>query len=153
MNERIRAREVRVVDETGKNLGTMHPRDATRIAKEKKLDLVEVSPNAEPPVCKILDYGKWRYERDKQKKESKPAKSVSLREVKMRPKIGEHDFQEAALLEELVDEVGVLARQRHRGGRTPRKRPEQNLRDLWPAGSPDGFPPGLRGTRPKSCRF
>ncbi|HIB64514.1 MAG TPA: translation initiation factor IF-3 [Phycisphaerales bacterium] len=118
MNERIRAREVRVVDETGKNLGTMHPRDATRIAKEKKLDLVEVSPNAEPPVCKILDYGKWRYERDKQRKESKPAKSVSLREVKMRPKIGEHDFQvKRKQVERLLkggDKVKVLLRFRGR---------------------------------------
>ncbi len=84
---------MRVVDENGENLGVLHPRDAVRIAEERKLDLVEVSPNAVPPVCKILDYGKWRYERDKQKKESKPAKSAELREVKMRPKIGEHDFQ------------------------------------------------------------
>lgn len=96
----------------------MHPRDATRIAKEKKLDLVEVSPNADPPVCKILDYGKWRYERDKQKKESKPAKSVSLREVKMRPKIGEHDFQvKRKQVERLLkggDKVKVLLRFRGR---------------------------------------
>lgn len=96
----------------------MHPRDATRIAKERKLDLVEVSPNADPPVCKILDYGKWRYERDKQKKESKPAKSVSLREVKMRPKIGEHDFQvKKKQVERLLkggDKVKVLLRFRGR---------------------------------------
>lgn len=96
----------------------MHPRDATRIAKEKKLDLVEVSPNADPPVCKILDYGKWRYERDKQRKESKPAKSSSLREVKMRPKIGEHDFQvKKKQVERLLkegDKVKVLLRFRGR---------------------------------------
>lgn len=96
----------------------MHPRDATRIAKEKKLDLVEVSPNADPPVCKILDYGKWRYERDKQRKESKPAKSTSLREVKMRPKIGEHDFQvKKKQVERLLkegDKVKVLLRFRGR---------------------------------------
>lgn len=96
----------------------MHPRDATRIAKEKKLDLVEVSPNADPPVCKILDYGKWRYERDKQRKESKPAKSSALREVKMRPKIGEHDFQvKKKQVERLLkegDKVKVLLRFRGR---------------------------------------
>ena len=96
----------------------MHPKDATRIAKERKLDLVEVSPNADPPVCKILDYGKWRYERDKQRKESKPAKSVSLREVKMRPKIGEHDFQvKRKQVERLLkggDKVKVLLRFRGR---------------------------------------
>ena len=96
----------------------MHPRDATKVARERKLDLVEVSPNANPPVCKILDYGKWRYERDKQKKESKPAKSVSLREVKMRPKIGEQDFQvKVKQVERLLkggDKVKVLLRFRGR---------------------------------------
>jgi translation initiation factor IF-3 len=118
INERIRAREVRVVDENGENLGVMHPRDATRIAADRKLDLVEVSPNAVPPVCKILDYGKWRYERDKQKKESKPAKSAELREVKMRPKIGEHDFQvktrQVVRLLQGGDKVKVLLRFRGR---------------------------------------
>ena len=96
----------------------MHPRDATKVARERKLDLVEVSPNANPPVCKILDYGKWRYERDKQKKESKPAKSVSLREVKMRPKIGEQDFKvKVKQVERLLkggDKVKVLLRFRGR---------------------------------------
>ena len=62
-----------------------------KIAKSKKLDLVEVSPNANPPVCKMMDYGKWRYERDKRKKEQSD-NTQSLREVKMRPKIGDHDF-------------------------------------------------------------
>lgn len=109
---------MRVVDENGENLGVLHPRDAVRIAEERKLDLVEVSPNAVPPVCKILDYGKWRYERDKQKKESKPAKSAELREVKMRPKIGEHDFQvKKKQVERLLqggDKVKVLLRFRGR---------------------------------------
>lgn len=79
---------------------------------------MEVSPNAVPPVCKILDYGKWRYERDKQKKESKPAKSAELREVKMRPKIGEHDFQvktkQVVRLLQGGDKVKVLLRFRGR---------------------------------------
>ena len=109
---------MRVVDENGENLGVMHPREATRIAQDRKLDLVEVSPNAVPPVCKILDYGKWRYERDKQKKESKPAKSAELREVKMRPKIGEHDFQvktrQVVRLLQGGDKVKVLLRFRGR---------------------------------------
>lgn len=109
---------MRVVDENGENLGVLHPRDAVRIAEERKLDLVEVSPNAVPPVCKILDYGKWRYERDKQKKESKPAKSAELREVKMRPKIGEHDFQvktkQVVRLLEGGDKVKVVLRFRGR---------------------------------------
>lgn len=96
----------------------MHPRDATRVALERRLDLVEISPNATPPVCKILDYGKWRYERDKQKKESKPTKSAELREVKMRPKIGEHDFQvKAKQVQRLLqggDKVKVMLRFRGR---------------------------------------
>lgn len=70
----------------------MHPREGTRLAKERKLDLVEMSPNANPPVCKMMDYGKWRYERDKRKKSAPPTSQQTLREVKMRPKIGEHDL-------------------------------------------------------------
>ncbi len=96
----------------------MHPRDATRLAREKKLDLVEISPNSDPPVCKILDYGKWRYERDKQRKESKAGRSATVREVKMRPKIGEHDFQvktkQVVRLLEGGDKVKVLLRFRGR---------------------------------------
>lgn len=67
------------------------PREGLRLAKERKLDLVEVSPDAKPPVCKLLDYGKWRYERAKNN--TKKKKTQTLREVKMRPKIGEHDYQ------------------------------------------------------------
>ncbi|HIB69070.1 MAG TPA: translation initiation factor IF-3 [Phycisphaerales bacterium] len=92
INERIRARAVQVIDDEGKNLGNLHPREAVKIAKSKKLDLVEISPNANPPVCKMMDYGKWRYERDKRKKEQRD-NTQALREVKMRPKIGDHDFE------------------------------------------------------------
>lgn len=73
-------------------MGNLHPREAVKIAKSKKLDLVEISPNANPPVCKMMDYGKWRYERDKRKKEQRD-NTQALREVKMRPKIGDHDFE------------------------------------------------------------
>lgn len=69
----------------------MHPREGVEIAKRNKLDLVEVSPNSRPPVCKIMDYGKWKYERDKKKK-AQSDNSQSLREVKLRPKIGDHDL-------------------------------------------------------------
>jgi translation initiation factor IF-3 len=82
---------VRVVDSNGENLGEMHPREGVKIAKQDKLDLVEVSPNSRPPVCKIMDYGKWKYERDKKKK-AQSDNSQSLREVKLRPKIGDHDL-------------------------------------------------------------
>ncbi|MGH2347136.1 MAG: translation initiation factor IF-3, partial [Chloroflexota bacterium] len=62
MNERIRAREVRVIDETGTQLGILTPQDAMAIAKQRTLDLVEVAPNAEPPVCRIMDFGKYQYQ-------------------------------------------------------------------------------------------
>lgn len=69
----------------------MHPKEGVKIAKRDKLDLVEVAPNSKPPVCKIMDYGKWKYERDKKKKAGSD-NSQSLREVKIRPKIGDHDL-------------------------------------------------------------
>jgi len=117
VNERIRARSVRVVDASGENLGTMHPKEGVQIAKRDKLDLVEVSPKSNPPVCKIMDYGKWKYERDKKKKKSQET-SQSLREVKMRPKIGDHDFDvKARQVERLLnegDKVKVILRFRGR---------------------------------------
>ena len=91
VNERIRARKVRVVDSQGTNLGEMHPKEGVNLAKRDKLDLVEISPNSRPPVCKIIDYGKWKYDRDKKKK-AQSDNSQSLREVKLRPKIGDHDL-------------------------------------------------------------
>lgn len=94
INGRIRTREVRVIDEQGNQLGILHPREAVKIARERNLDLVEVAPGAQPPVCKIMDYGKWKYERAKKERESRATrKTTELREVKMRPKIDEHDFQ------------------------------------------------------------
>ncbi len=91
-NERIRAREVRVIGPDGKNYGIMAPRDAVKIAKEAGLDLIEVSPSARPPVCRILDYGKFLYEESKKKKDSKPVSS-KLKEVKFRTSIDPHDFE------------------------------------------------------------
>ena len=70
MNERIRAREIRVIDEDGSQLGIMAPRDAMMIARERGIDLIEVAPQAQPPVCKIMDYGKYKYEQAKKEKES-----------------------------------------------------------------------------------
>ena len=71
MNDRIRAREVRVIDNEGNQLGVMPPFEALKIARERGLDLVEISPNANPPVCKIQDYGKFLYEKEKQEREEK----------------------------------------------------------------------------------
>ncbi|MBS4023564.1 MAG: translation initiation factor IF-3 [Dethiobacter sp.] len=94
VNEQIRAREVRVVDNDGSQLGVMPLREALSKAMEKNLDLVAVAPNAKPPVCRIMDFGKFKYEQSKREKESrKNQKLVIVKEVKVRPNIEDHDFQ------------------------------------------------------------
>lgn len=96
MNNQIRAREVRVIDAEGEQLGVMHIRQAIDIANERELDLVEVAPNANPPVCRLMDYGKYLYEKQKRERESRKAqKQVDVKEVRLSPKIGEHDVQVA----------------------------------------------------------
>lgn len=93
MNDAIRAREVRVVDANGDQLGIMSARDALSVATERGLDLVEVAPNAKPPVCRIMDYGKHRYEQSKRDKATKKKQKVtSIKEIRMSPKIDDHDF-------------------------------------------------------------
>ncbi|MBU2701551.1 translation initiation factor IF-3 [Sporomusaceae bacterium BoRhaA] len=93
VNEEIRVREVRVVSDTGEQLGIMLAREAIRLAGEQQLDLVEVAPTAKPPVCRIMDFGKFKYEQQKRDKETKKKqKIVSLKEVKLRPGIEDHDF-------------------------------------------------------------
>ena len=92
MNERIRAREIRVVGDDGEQFGVMSARDALALAAEKELDLVEISPNATPPVCKIMDYGKFKYEKTKKEKENKKKqKNVVIKEIRIKPHIDEHD--------------------------------------------------------------
>jgi len=94
INEQIRIREIRVIGVEGEQLGVMNPRDAMQIAIENHLDLVEISPNAKPPVCKIMDYGKYRYEQQKREKEAKKKqKVIDVKEVKFRPGIEDHDFE------------------------------------------------------------
>ena len=94
VNERIRAREIRVVDDEGKQLGIMPPYEALKIARERGLDLVEVSPTANPPVCRIINYGKYLYQLNKRQHEArKHQRSIELKEVKFRPRTSEHDFQ------------------------------------------------------------
>lgn len=93
INEEIRIKEVRVTDSNGEQLGIMATRDALRIAEERHLDLVEVAPKARPPVCRIMDFGKYRYEQQKREKEArKKQKVVTIKEVKLRPNIEQHDF-------------------------------------------------------------
>ncbi|MCR3921311.1 MAG: translation initiation factor IF-3 [Firmicutes bacterium] len=94
VNEQIRAKEVRVVDSDGSQLGIMSMRDALQKAGERNLDLVAVSLNAKPPVCRIMDVGKYKFEQSKREKESrKNQKLVTVKEVKVRPNIEDHDFQ------------------------------------------------------------
>ncbi len=94
MNRDIWADEVRCIGAEGEMLGVMHPREAMRLAEEAGLDLVEISPHAEPPVCKILDYGKLKYENQKKKNEArKKQKIIEIKEIKLRPNIDEHDYQ------------------------------------------------------------
>ena len=94
INEEIRIREVRVTDANGEQLGIMLTRDALRLAEEQHLDLVEIAPKARPPVCRIMDFGKYRYEQQKREKEArKKQKVISIKEVKLRPNIEQHDFE------------------------------------------------------------
>jgi translation initiation factor IF-3 len=93
VNKEIRARQVRVIGENGEQLGILHIKEALRAAEEHSLDLVEVSPAAEPPVCKLMDYGKFRYEQAKKEKDSKfKRRTLDVKEVKLRPKIDDNDF-------------------------------------------------------------
>jgi translation initiation factor IF-3 len=93
INERIRAREVRLVGANGEQIGVKPLPEALHIAREHDLDLVEVAPNANPPVCKIMDFGKFKYEQDVRRKESRRKTSnVVIKEMKFRPKIDEHDY-------------------------------------------------------------
>ncbi len=97
VNEQIRAKEVRLVGEKGEQLGVMEIIQAREAARKNNLDLVEVAATADPPVCRLLDYGKYKYEQGKKERGARKSQKVSLlREVRMRPKIGDHDFQAKA---------------------------------------------------------
>jgi translation initiation factor IF-3 len=93
INDRIRVREVRVIDENGQQLGIMAPAQAVAIARQRGLDLVEVSPTAVPPVCRITDYGKYQYTEQKRARQArKHQKTILVKEIKFRPKVDEHDY-------------------------------------------------------------
>lgn len=93
VNLEIRAREVRLIDDQGNNLGIVKIKEALSLAKEKNLDLVEIAPNANPPVCRILDYGQWLYRQKKKEKESqKHQKTIDIKEVKFSLRISDNDF-------------------------------------------------------------
>jgi translation initiation factor IF-3 len=93
INERIRVPEVRLIDENGQQVGIMRTQDALKQAMDRDLDLVEVAPDAKPPVCRILDYSKYKYEQNqKQKAARKHQQQINVREIKFRPKIAQHDY-------------------------------------------------------------
>ncbi|MBI4477203.1 MAG: translation initiation factor IF-3 [Acidobacteria bacterium] len=94
VNERIRVREIRVIDDGGEQLGIMSPQQALTIARAKGLDLVEVAAGAVPPVCRIMDFGKYQYQEQKKAREArKHQKVIEIKEIKFRPKVDEHDYQ------------------------------------------------------------
>lgn len=94
INHRIRAREVRVIDDNGNQLGVMSTPEAVKKAEEAGLDLVEIAPTAAPPVCRIMDNSRYKYEQEKKEKEARrKQKVIHLKEIRMGPKIGEHDYQ------------------------------------------------------------
>ena len=93
VNERVKGTEFRLVGEKGEQLGVMLLYQAREVAKKHNLDLVEVAPAAKPPVCRLMDYGKYKYEQTRKEREARKTQKLSLlREVRLRPKIGEHDF-------------------------------------------------------------
>ena len=93
INEQIRDREVRVVSESGEQLGIMSAKEAMKLAQEAELDLVKIAPTAKPPVCKIIDYGKYRYEQARKEKEAKKKqKTVEVKEVRISPNIDTNDL-------------------------------------------------------------
>lgn len=94
VNEEIRIREVQLIDQEGQNRGVVAIRDALALAQEAGLDLVEIAPNSAPPVCKILDYGRFKYQNQKKASEArKKQKVVEVKEIKLRPGIDDHDYE------------------------------------------------------------
>ena len=94
VNQGIRAHSVRVIGADGEQAGIMNVRDALDLAKEAGLDLVEISPNADPPVCKVMNYGKFKFQQNKKLKDAKnKQKQIQVKEIKFKPRIDEHDYQ------------------------------------------------------------
>jgi translation initiation factor IF-3 len=94
VNDKIIASVVRAIDDSGEQLGIIPVKEVLAIAQDRGLDLVEVAPNAKPPVCRIMDYGRYKYQQEKRATESKKKQSqITIKEIKLRPKTGEHDYQ------------------------------------------------------------
>lgn len=124
--------QIRVIDDQGNQLGIMPPYEALKIARERSLDLVEISPQAQPPVCKIMDYGKYIYQLSKKAHEAKKhQKQIQLKEVKFRPQTDEHDyeFKKNHILDFLKDGDKVKASVRFRGREMAHKEIGRRLLD------------------------
>ena len=118
MNEQIRARDVRLITDTNENIGTIPLRQALQMAEEKGLDLVEVSPNADPPVCRIMDFGKFQYEKRRREREAKKLqKVIEVKEIQLRPKTDSHHlgFKVQNARNWIKDGMKVRVRARFRG--------------------------------------
>ena len=167
INERIRVPEVRLIDENGEQVGIVATNEALERARERDLDLVEVAPNSKPPVCRILDYSKYKYEQEQKAKQArKHQQQTNVREIKLRPKIAQHDYEtkrghvERFLKQQDKVKVTIMFRGREqshpeRGRDAPRPAPRGRLGDRGPrAAAPPGGPEhddaarARRGCRP-----
>ena len=153
INEKIRAREIRVIDENGEQLGILAPFEALKLAKERGLDLVEVSANAVPPVCRIQDYGRFLYEKEKSERAAKKKqKVVTVKEVKFSVTVDEHDYQtkKNKAVKFLADGDKVKASLRFRGRQMAHRDLGYNIinkliQDIGDAGIVE-FMPRMEGT-------
>jgi translation initiation factor IF-3 len=154
VNERIRIPQVRVIGDEGEQLGILYTEEALQMAKDRGLDLVEVAPEARPPVCKIMDYGKYKYEiKQKKKQSAKKQHKVVTKEVRIRPKTGEHDFQvklkraRTFLQKDYKVQVNVLFRGRERAhGDIAKSHLERMMKELEDVGKVEQ-PPKFEGYR------
>src|ERR1700723_3285199 len=153
INDRIRAREIRVIDENGEQLGILQPFEALKIARERGLDLVEVSPTAVPPVCRIQDYGRFLYEKDKSERAArKRQKVITVKEVKFSVTVDDHDYQtkKNQAIRFLSEGDKVKASLRFRGRQMAHRELgykiiNRLIVDIGEAG-PVGFMPRMEGT-------
>lgn len=153
-NDRIRVPEVRLIDEEGGQVGVVKTDDARQMAVERGLDLVEISPTARPPVCKIMDHGKYLFQQKKKQAEAKKKqKTIVVKEVQFRPRIDEHDyeFKKNHVVRFLKDEAKVKAIIRFRGREMAHKELgkevlDRLLADIKELGEAEGHP-GMQGNR------
>ena len=148
INGRIRAREVRVVDDQGNQIGILQLGEAIQMARSQGLDLVEIAANARPPVCRLVEYGKWRYENRKKDKENKRNQHANkVKEIQLRPNIDPHDFQTKLnhAVGFLCDDMKLKISLRYRGREMAHKElgfqlVERFLKELNAFGHPDAAP-------------